>query len=194
MFLRFASQELKAISHPPLISNNENRMFSRFHLPALFVGKIPIFSQVLHCERNPLREKKSWEALLKILLEPYFSLSSPPPPFFFVIILKKRYAPFVPNNDQVVCFHVQVILDVLGGMTSSSEGLKLWSRLAFIFGNINTFLCSPSSPSALTITGILAALRTINVCWGKTRERIWWRALHCGQKSSLISNRWEAQF
>lgn len=148
--------------------------------PHYLLGKISIFSQVLYCERNPLRKKK----IEKLYLKYHVKLIFPPPFFFFlVIILKKKYVLFVPYNDQDVFFLVQVILlDVWGRMTFS---LKLWSQQPFISGNINAFLYSPSSPSALTTTGIVTALRTMNVCWGKTREKIWWRALYYGQKKHL---------
>lgn len=155
-------------------------MFPRFNPPTLFVGKNIYFLPSFILWKKSFEEKKNWEALLKIPCEAYFSS-----PFFFflVIILKKKYVLFVPYNDQDVFFLVQVILlDVWGRMTFS---LKLWSQQPFISGNINAFLYSPSSPSALTTTGIVTALRTMNVCWGKTREKIWWRALYYGQKKHL---------
>jgi len=53
--------------------------------------------------------------------------------FLFSFILKEKYPFFVLNNDQVVSLPVQLILfDILGGMTYSSEALKLWSSQAFI--------------------------------------------------------------
>jgi len=46
--------------------------------------------------------------------------------FLFSFILKEKYPFFVLNNDQVVSLPVQLILfDILGGMTYSSEALKL---------------------------------------------------------------------
>lgn len=44
----------------------------------------------------------------------------------FCFILKEKYLLFVLNNDQLVFLLVQIILfDISGGMTYSSEALKL---------------------------------------------------------------------
>lgn len=53
--------------------------------------------------------------------------------FFFSCVLNAKYNFFVLNNDQVICLPVQFILfGISGGMTYSSEGLKLGSSQAFI--------------------------------------------------------------
>lgn len=52
------------------------------------------------------------------------------------------------------------------------RGIRVMIITSFYFGEINTFLCTSSCLSALMTKGMLTTVSTINVHWGKRRERI----------------------